>query len=179
MNLDQVRVLYSEEEIKARIDQMGKSITQDYHGEELLVIGILKGAFMFMSDLIRRIEVPLQIDFMDVSSYGSSTVSSGEVRIMKDLEYSIEGKNILIVEDIVDTGLTLNYICEILWKRNPKTLRIACLLDKPSRRRTNTVPDYIGYSVADEFIVGYGLDYAEYYREYPAICILEPSVYEK
>jgi len=179
MNLDQVKVLYSEQEVKARIDQMGKVITQDYRGEELLVIGILKGAFMFMSDLIRRIEVPLQIDFMDVSSYGSSTVSSGEVRIMKDLEYSIEGKNILIVEDIVDTGLTLKYICEILWKRNPKTLKIACLLDKPSRRRTNTVPDYIGYSVADEFIVGYGLDYAEYYREYPAICILEPSVYEK
>lgn len=179
MNLDQVKVLYSEQEVKARIDQMGEIITRDYRGEELLVIGILKGAFMFMSDLIRRIEVPLQIDFMDVSSYGSSTISSGEVRIMKDLEYSIEGKNVLIVEDIVDTGLTLNYICDILRNRNPKTLKIACLLDKPSRRRTNTVPDYIGYSVADEFIVGYGLDYAEYYREYPAICILEPSVYEK
>jgi hypoxanthine phosphoribosyltransferase len=119
------------------------------------------------------------MDFMDVSSYGSSTISSGEVRIMKDLDDSIEGKNILIVEDIVDTGLTLNYLCGILRKRNPKTLKIACLLDKPSRRKTNTFPDYVGYSVADEFIVGYGLDYAEYYREYPAICVLKPSVYEK
>ncbi|NLV20382.1 MAG: hypoxanthine phosphoribosyltransferase [Syntrophomonadaceae bacterium] len=179
MNLDQVRVLYSEEEVKARIQQMGEIITRDYYEEELLVIGILKGAFIFMADLVRKIDVPLRIDFMDVSSYGSSTISSGEVRIMKDLDYSIEGKNVLIVEDIVDTGLTLNYICEILRKRNPKTLRIACLLDKPSRRKTDTVPDYIGYSIADEFIVGYGLDYAEYYREYPAICILNPSVYEK
>jgi len=179
LNLDQVRVLYSEEEVKARIQQMGEIITRDYYEEELLVIGILKGAFIFMADLVRKIDVPLRIDFMDVSSYGSSTISSGEVRIMKDLDYSIEGKNVLIVEDIVDTGLTLNYICEILRKRNPKTLRIACLLDKPSRRKTDTVPDYIGYSIADEFIVGYGLDYAEYYREYPAICILNPSVYEK
>lgn len=179
MNLDQVRILYNEEEIKARIQQMGEIITRDYYGEELLVIGILKGAFMFMADLIRKINIPLQIDFMDVSSYGSSTISSGEVRIMKDLDYSIEGKNVLIVEDIVDTGLTLNYICEILRNRNPKTLKIACMLDKPSRRKANTIPDYIGYSIADEFIVGYGLDYDEYYREYPAICVLKPSVYEK
>jgi len=179
MDLDQIKVLYSEEEVKDRIRWMGAAITKEYNGQELFVIGILKGSFMFMSDLVRRIEVPLRLDFMDVSSYGSSTISSGEVRIMKDLDYSIEGQNVLIVEDIVDTGLTLNYICEILRKRNPKTLRIACLLDKPSRRRTDTVPDYIGFSVADEFIVGYGLDYAEYYREYPAICILDPSVYRK
>lgn len=179
MNLDQVRILYSAEEIQDRINQMGAAISQDYAGEELLVIGILKGAFMFMADLVRKIDVPLQIDFMDVSSYGSSTISSGEVRIMKDLDYSIEGKNVLIVEDIVDTGLTLKYICDMLRQRNPQSLKIACLLDKPSRRQTDTVPDYVGFSIADEFIVGFGLDYAEYYREYPAICILNPSVYEK
>lgn len=179
MNLEQVKILFSEEQIKAKVKDMGSTITHDYDGEELLVIGILKGAFIFMADLVRQINVPLQIDFMDVSSYGTSTVSSGEVRIMKDLDYSIEGKNVLIVEDIVDSGLTLHYIREILRKRNPKTLKIACLLDKPSRRKTPTYPDYVGFSIADEFAVGYGLDYAEYYREYPAICILQPSVYEK
>lgn len=179
MDLDQVTILFSEEEIKAKVKDMGSAISLDYNGEELLVIGILKGAFIFMADLVRQINVPLQIDFMDVSSYGTSTVSSGEVRIMKDLDYSIEGKNVLIVEDIVDSGLTLHYISEILRKRNPKTLKLACLLDKPSRRKSLTYPDYIGFSIADEFVVGYGLDYAEYYREYPAICILQPSVYEK
>lgn len=179
MDFDQVTILFSEEEIKAKVKDMGSAISLDYNGEELLVIGILKGAFIFMADLVRQINVPLQIDFMDVSSYGTSTVSSGEVRIMKDLDYSIEGKNVLIVEDIVDSGLTLHYISEILRKRNPKTLKLACLLDKPSRRKSPTYPDYIGFSIADEFVVGYGLDYAEYYREYPAICILKPSVYEK
>lgn len=179
MNLDQVTILFSEEEIKAKVKDMGSAISLDYNGEDLLVIGILKGAFIFMADLVRQINVPLQIDFMDVSSYGTSTVSSGEVRIMKDLEYSIEGKNVLIVEDIVDSGLTLHYLSEILSKRNPKTLKLACLLDKPSRRKSPTYPDYIGFSIADEFVVGYGLDYAEHYREYPAICILQPSVYEK
>jgi len=179
LDFDQVTILFSEEEIKAKVKDMGSAISLDYNGEELLVIGILKGAFIFMADLVRQINVPLQIDFMDVSSYGTSTVSSGEVRIMKDLDYSIEGKNVLIVEDIVDSGLTLHYISEILRKRNPKTLKLACLLDKPSRRKSPTYPDYIGFSIADEFVVGYGLDYAEYYREYPAICILKPSVYEK
>lgn len=179
MNLDEVTVLYSEEDIKEKVEEMGSAISQDYQGENLLVIGILKGAFVFMSDLVRQITIPLQLDFMDVSSYGASTVSSGEVRIMKDLDYSIEGKNILIVEDIVDTGLTLHYISEILKKRGPKSLKIACLLDKPSRRKSQTYPDYVGFTIADEFVVGYGLDYAENYREYPAICILKPSVYEK
>ncbi len=179
MNLDEVTVLYSEEEIQEKVKAMGKAISHDYSGENLLVIGILKGAFVFMADLVRQIQVPLQLDFMDVCSYGSSTVSSGEVRIMKDLDYSIEGKNILIVEDIVDSGLTLNYISEILKKRAPKSVKIACLLDKPSRRKSPTYPDYVGFSIPDEFVVGFGLDYAERYREYPAICILKPSVYEK
>lgn len=179
MNLDEVTVLYTEEDIKEKVKQMGRSISLDFQGENLLVIGILKGAFVFMADLVRQINIPLQLDFIDVSSYGASTVSSGEVRIMKDLDYSIEGKNVLIVEDIVDTGLTLNYIMEILKKRGPRSLKIACLLDKPSRRQSRTCPDYVGFSIADEFVVGYGLDYAEYYREYPAICILKPEVYKK
>lgn len=179
MNLDEVTVLYTEEDIKEKVKEMGAAISLDYKDEKLLVIGILKGAFVFMADLIRQIDIPLQLDFMDVSSYGASTVSSGEVRIMKDLDYSIEGKNVLIVEDIVDTGLTLHYISEILKKRGPKSLKIACLLDKPSRRKSQTYPDYAGFSIADEFVVGYGLDYAEDYREYPAICIVKPSVYKK
>lgn len=179
MNLDEVTVLYSAEEIQAKVKAMGEAISLDYSGESLLVIGILKGAFIFMADLVRKIQVPLQLDFMDVSSYGGSTISSGEVRIMKDLDYSIEGKNVLIVEDIVDSGLTLNYITEILKKRAPKSVKIACLLDKPSRRKSPTYPEYVGFSIPDEFVVGYGLDYDENYREYPAICILKPSVYEK
>lgn len=179
MNLDEVTVLYSAEEIQAKVKAMGEAISLDYSGESLLVIGILKGAFIFMADLVREIQVPLQLDFMDVSSYGGSTISSGEVRIMKDLDYSIEGKNVLIVEDIVDSGLTLNYITEILKKRAPKSVKIACLLDKPSRRKSPTYPEYVGFSIPDEFVVGYGLDYDENYREYPAICILKPSVYEK
>jgi len=179
LNLDEVTVLYSAQEIQAKVKEMGEAISKDYSGENLLVIGILKGAFIFMADLVREIQVPLQLDFMDVSSYGSSTVSSGEVRIMKDLDYSIEGKNVLIVEDIVDTGLTLNYLSEILKKRAPKSVKIACLLNKPSRRKSPTYPEYVGFSIPDEFVVGYGLDYDEKYREYPAVCILKPSVYEK
>jgi len=179
LNLDEVDVLYTAQEIASRVKAMGEAISLDYSGESLLVVGILKGAFIFMADLIREINVPVQIDFMDVSSYGVSTISSGEVRIMKDLDDSIEGKNVLIVEDIVDTGLTLHYISEILRKRRPKSIKIACLLDKPSRRKSSIHPDYIGFSIPDEFVVGYGLDYAEKYREYPAVCILKPSVYKK
>ncbi len=179
MNLDEVDILYSEEEVRQVVRKLGQQITQDYAGEDLLVVGILKGAFIFMADLVRQIDLPVKMDFMDVSSYGSSTQSSGEVRIMKDLENSIEGKNVLIVEDIVDTGLTLNYITEVLRKREPKSVKICCLLDKPSRRKSPIRPDYIGYTIPDKFIVGYGLDYDEMYRHYPAICILKPSVYEK
>ncbi len=179
MNLSEVDILYSEQEVKAKIKELGQVITHDYAGQELFVIGILNGAFIFMADLVREIDLPLKLDFMDVSSYGASTVSSGEVRIMKDLEYSIEGKHVLIVEDIIDTGLTLNYITEILKKRAPQSLKICCLLDKPSRRKSSIRPDYVGYIIPDEFVVGYGLDYAEQYRNYPAVCILKPSVYEK
>ncbi len=179
MNLGEVDILFNEEEIKIKIKQLAAQITHDYRGEEILVVGILKGAFIFMADLVRQIDLPLSLDFMDVSSYGVSTTSSGEVRIMKDLDGSIEGKNILIVEDIMDTGLTLNYINQILLKREPKSIKICCLLDKPERRRSPIEPDYTGFTIKDQFVVGFGLDYAEHYRNYPAICVLKPAVYMK
>jgi len=174
-----VEVLFDREEVMARVKELGQEITNDYQGKDLLVIGILKGAFIFMADLVREIDLPLEIDFMDVSSYGVSTVSSGEVRIIKDLDYSIKEKDVLIIEDIVDTGLTLHYIKEILKKRGPRSIKICCLLDKPSRRRAEIIPEYVGFTIPDKFIVGYGLDYAEQYRNYPAVCVLKPSVYEK
>lgn len=179
MNLEQVDILFDREEIMARVKELGREITNDYQGKNLLVVGILKGAFVFMADLVREIDLPLELDFMDVSSYGVSTVSSGEVRIIKDLDYSILEKDVLIIEDIVDTGLTLHYIKEILQKRGPRSIKICCLLDKPSRRRAAIAPEYIGFTIPDQFIVGYGLDYAEQYRHYPAVCVLKPSVYEK
>lgn len=179
MNLDEVEVFYSREEIQKRVAELGKQISQDYTGEKLMVVGILKGAFIFMADLVRNINVSLEMDFMDISSYGAGTISSGEVKIIKDLSDSIEGKNVLIVEDIVDTGLTLHYVVEFLKKRNPNSIKIACLLDKPSRRTSPIKPDYVGYKIPDEFVVGYGLDYNEFYREYPDICILKPSIYKK
>ncbi len=179
MDLLQVEVLFDREELQAKVAEMGKQISDDYRGSDLLVVGILKGAFVFMADLIRQIDVPMEIDFMDVSSYGLSTSSSGEVRIVKDLEYSIKDRDVLIVEDIVDTGLTLKYICENLKTRNPRSVKIACLLDKPSRRKAEVYPDYVGYSIPDKFVVGYGLDYAEQYRHYPAVCVLKPAIYEK
>jgi len=174
-----MEVLFDRSELRKKVAEMGQQITKDYSGRELLVVGILKGAFIFMADLIREIDVPIEVDFMDVSSYGLSTSSSGEVRIIKDLEYSIQDKDVLIVEDIVDTGLTLKYITEILRNRNPRSLKICCLLDKPSRRKADISPDYVGYIIPDKFVVGYGLDYAEQYRNYPDVYILKPSIYEK
>lgn len=180
MNLQEVDVLFSEEQIQDKIRELGQRISQDYRGEHLLVLGILKGAFIFMSDLVRQAhDVDMELDFMSVSSYGASAQSSGEVRILKDLDSSVEGKHVLVVEDIIDTGLTLNYICEILQKRGTRSLKICCLLDKPSRRKSPIVPDYVGFTIPDHFVVGYGLDYAEKYRNYPAVCILKPSVYMK
>ena len=175
MNLEQVDILYDREQVMARVKELAQEITKDYADKNLLVVGILKGAFIFMADLVREIDLPLEVDFMDVSSYGVSTVSSGEVRIIKDLDYSIRDKDVLIVEDIVDTGLTLQYIKEILAKRGPRSIGICCLLDKPSRRKAAINPEYVGFAIPDEFIVGYGLDYAEQYRHYPAVCILKPS----
>lgn len=179
MDLVKVEVLFHRQQIKDKVAEIGQQITKDFSGQELLVVGILKGAFIFMADLVREIKIPVEMDFMDVSSYGLSTTSSGEVRIIKDLEYSIQNRNVLIVEDIIDTGLTLKYITEILQKRNPKNLRIASLLDKPSRRKTDICPDYVGFVIPDRFVVGYGLDYGEQYRNYPDVCIIRPPCNER
>ena len=147
---------------------------KDYQGKNPLLIGVLKGAVIFLSDLIRQIEVPVEIDFMAVSSYGADTDSSGVVRILKDLEQSIQGKDVLIVEDIVDTGLTLNYLRENLISRQPKTLKVITLLDKPDRRKVPFEPDYCGFIIPDRFVIGYGLDYGEDYRHLADLCILNP-----
>ncbi|NLU49589.1 MAG: hypoxanthine phosphoribosyltransferase [Syntrophomonadaceae bacterium] len=172
MNQADLEVLISEKEIQAKVGELAETITRDYAGQDLLVVGILKGAFIFMADLVRHIRLPVTVDFMDMSSYGSSTRSSGEVRILKDLEKPIEGKHVLIVEDIVDTGLTLNYIAELLRNRSPKSVRICALLDKPSRRKVDIVPDYCGFTIPDHFVVGYGLDYNDQYRNFRDICIV-------
>ena len=179
MDQEKIRILFEPEEIKQKVQKLGQQISHDYEGKELLVVGILKGAIVFMADLIRQIDLPLIIDFMDISSYGNSAVTSGEVRIIKDLEFSIYNKEVLIVEDIVDTGLTLQYILEILKRREPKSIKICCLLDKPSRRKSDIKPDYIGFVIEDEFVVGYGLDYAENYRNHSAVCVLDQSAYEE
>lgn len=172
MQLSNTKILLSEQQIEKRVQELASEISRDFIGEELLVVGILKGAFIFLADLIRNMDVPVQVDFMDVSSYGLSTKSSGEVRIMKDLEQPIEGKNVLIVEDIIDSGTTLKFILEILQRRKPRTLKVCSFLDKPSRRRVPVAPDYNGFTIEDHFIVGYGLDYAEQYRNLPMVSIL-------
>lgn len=172
------RILYSREELLKRIDELGTEITRDYSGKNLLVLAILKGAVPFMADLIQHIKMPLAYDFMAVSSYGASTHSSGVVRIMKDLERSVEGVHILIVEDIIDTGLTLKYLKENLSARNPESVKVVTLLDKPDRRKVDVVPDYNGFTIPDEFVVGYGLDFNEQFRNLPYVGILKPEAYE-
>ena len=169
MKNDVDKILLTEEEIKARVKELGQQITKDYEGKSLLLIGILKGSVPFMADLMRRIDTDVEIDFMSVSSYGSTTKSSGVVRILKDLDHSIEGKNVLIVEDIVDSGLTLSYLKKVLLGRKPASLRVCTMLDKPSRRKVEFTPDYCGFEVEDKFIVGYGLDYDQKYRQLPYI----------
>jgi hypoxanthine phosphoribosyltransferase len=171
------RILLTEEEIRAKVQELGRLISSDYAGKEVLLIGILKGAMIFLADLVREITVPTQFDFMAVSSYGSSSKSSGEVRILKDLEYGVEGRNIILVEDIVDTGLTLNYLAENLMSRDPASVKICTLLDKPSRRVEPVEIDYKGFVIRDDFVVGYGLDYSDRYRNFPCIMVLSPKVY--
>ena len=179
MHPDCERILLSEGEIRTRVEDMGRQISQDYAGKELLVVGILKGAMIFLADLVRNITVPTHFDFIDVSSYGASSESSGVVRILKDLDYGIEDRHILIVEDIIDTGLTLNYLVEILNSREPASIKICTLLDKPSRRIEPVEIDYNGFAIPDEFVVGYGLDYNEHYRNLPNIMVLKPETYMK
>jgi len=172
-NLD---VLLSEEQIRARIQELGAQITQDYAGLNPLLIGVLKGACFFLSDLMRAIDTRVGIEFMAISSYGSSTRTSGEVRIMKDLDVPIEGRHILVVEDIVDTGLTLSYLLANLESRGAASVKLAALLDKHERRQREVQIDYLGFQIPDEFVVGYGLDFAERYRNLPFIAVLkDPS----
>jgi len=166
------RILIDEETLQKRVREMGRQITEDYRGKDLIIIAILKGAVVFTSDLIKEIKLPLAMDFMAVSSYGVSTKSSGVVRILKDLDEEIEGRDVLIVEDIVDTGLTLHYLVENLRSRGPRSLKICCCLDKPTRRTAPVKVDYVGFDIPDEFVIGYGLDYAERYRNLPYIGIL-------
>ena len=172
------RVLISKENLGKRVAELGAEITRDYEGKKILVLGILKGAVPFMADLIREIKLPLTYDFMALSSYGVSTQSSGVVRILKDLERSVEDVHILIAEDIVDTGLTLKYLKENLKARNPLSVKVVTLLDKATRRKVDVTPDYNGFSIPDEFVVGYGLDFNQEYRNLPYVGVLKQEAYE-
>ena len=171
------RILITEEEIKEIIARLGKQITEDYKGKNLLVVSVLKGSVMVMADLLREIKLPLRIDFMSVSSYGSGTTTSGSVKIIKDLDINLAGYDLLIVEDILDSGVTLSSLKEILLTRGPASVKICTLLDKPERRKADIKADYVGAQIPDAFVVGYGLDYDEKYRNLPYVGILSPSVY--
>ena len=179
MREDMERVLLTEEEIHKRVRELGEEITRDYAGKKPIFVGVLKGCFVFMADLVRCVELPGSVDFMVVSSYGAGVNTSGAVAIIKDLSQDIEGRDVVIVEDILDTGVTLHYLTKYLANRKPASLTIATLLDKPDRRRADVKAKYVGFTVPDAFVVGYGLDYAEKYRNLPYIGILKPSVYEK
>ena len=168
-------VLYSRQQIAERVAEMGAQITRDLNGEKLVMIGVLKGAAPFLSDLARSIQADATFDFVAVSSYGNGQRSSGAVKLIKDLDQPIEGKNVLIVEDILDTGLTLAYLRKLFLQQRPKSLRIATLLDKPSRRIEKIEADYVGFSIPNLFVIGYGMDYAERYRNLPDICIMTPG----
>jgi hypoxanthine phosphoribosyltransferase len=170
-DLSPSEILLSADQIQKRIAELAAEIRRDFPGD-LHLIAVLKGAFVFLSDLLRHMDGPVSLDFMAVSSYAKGTTSSGEVRLLKDLDTTLDGRNVVIVEDIVDTGLTLTYLQDILRARNPKSLRTACLLSKPSRRKVDVKVEYIGFSIDDRFVVGYGLDYAEQYRNLPHIAVL-------
>jgi len=178
MNNDIKEVLYSEDQLRDRIRQLGAKVSNDYSGKELILIGVLKGSVIFMADLVKKITIPCKMDFMAVSSYGNSTETSGVVKILKDLDFEIQGKDVLIVEDIIDSGVTLKYLMKYLGARKPSSLEIICLLNKPDRRRVNIDVKYVGYDVPDYFLVGFGLDYAEKYRNLPYIGILKNEIYK-
>ena len=172
------KVLLSEEQLSQKIAELGEEISKDYQGKEIVAICVLKGAILFMADLARAVKVPMALDFMAVSSYGNGTSTSGTVRILKDLDNSIEGKHVLVVEDIIDSGVTLKYLLKNLKSRKPASIKLCTLLNKPERRRVEVDIDYCGFTVPDYFLVGYGLDYAEKYRNLPFIGILKPAIYE-
>jgi hypoxanthine phosphoribosyltransferase len=176
---DVAEILITEEQIQAKIRELGQHISRDYAGQDLLLICVLKGAISFLADLMREITIPHEIDFMAISSYGASTESSGVVRILKDLDTNIGGRNVLIVEDIVDTGRTLHYITQNLKTRRPKSVRICTLLNKPSRREIDIPLDYVGFEIPNKFVIGYGLDFAEIYRSLPYIGVLKKEKYDK
>ncbi len=173
MSEPKIRVLVSREEIQAKTEELAKRITEDYKGKDLLLVGVLKGGFMFLSDLVRAIDLPLSLDFISVSSYGNSTVSSGVVRILKDIDYDITGKHVLIVEDLIDTGLTLTYLKDLFKAKHCASVKVCTILDKPSRRKVDLEVDYQGIIIPDEFVIGYGLDYQEKYRNLPDVCVIE------
>jgi hypoxanthine phosphoribosyltransferase len=172
-------VLYSEEQIQDKIKELGELVSREYEGRNPLVICVLKGAFIFMADLVKRITVPIEIDFMAVSSYGASTKSSGVVKIIKDLDIPVEGRDVLIVEDIIDSGLTLSYLIDVLERRNALSINVIALFNKPARRTVELEPDYKGFTIPDAFVVGYGLDYSEKYRNLPFVGILKPQIYTR
>ena len=176
---DVARVLITERELQNRIAELGEQISQDYKGRPLLLVAVLKGSVMFLADLMRAIRIPHAIDFMATSSYGDAVESSGVVRILKDLDEPIEGKDVLLVEDIVDTGRTLDYLLRILEERRPRSLRVCTLLDKRERREIEVPIDYVGFEIPNEFVIGYGLDYAQLYRNLPFIGVLKPEVYQE
>ena len=176
---DVAEVLLSEEQIAAKVAELGARISKEYEGRELTLVSVLKGSLPFMADLMRRITIPVRIDLMEVSSYGgTATESSGLVRILKDLSAPIEGRDVLIVEDIIDTGLTLNYLMRYLRGKNPRSIKVCALLDKPARRLVELDIDYIGFEIPDEFVVGYGLDFGEIYRNLRFVGVLRPEAYE-
>ena len=177
MREDLASILYTEEQLQARVKELGEAITRDYQGKEPIFVGVLKGSFVFMADLVRYVDLPCSLDFMAVSSYGNATKTTGAVKINKDLSQDIEDKDVIVVEDILDSGVTLNYLSKYLLNRNPASLRIATLLDKPSRRQAEVYASYAGFEIPDAFVVGYGLDYAEKYRNLPYIGILKPEIY--
>lgn len=179
MREDIKSILFSEEQISSKVKELAERISLDYKGKDLIVVGVLKGSVLYAAELIKNITIPCEIDFMAVSSYGNSTETSGVVRILKDLDHSIEGKDILIVEDIVDSGVTLDYLLKYLKARKANSIQITTLLNKQARRKTDIEVKYIGFEVPDEFIVGYGIDYSEKYRNLPFIGTLKPEIYEK
>ena len=177
MQNDISEILFYEEQIKQRIIELGNQLSEDFKDKNPLVICVLKGAFVFMSDLIRNMSIPLEVDFMAVSSYGAASKSSGVVKINKDLDVPVEGRDLIIVEDIADSGLTLNFLQDVLRRKNAKSITVVALFDKPARRKVDIKADYVGFLLPDEFIVGYGLDYAERYRNLPYVGILKREIY--
>lgn len=179
MHNDIQQVLYTEQQIQDKIRELGETLSRDYEGRTPLVICVLKGAFIFMADLVKRMSIPLELDFMAVSSYGQATKSSGVVKILKDLDIPVEGRDIIIVEDIIDSGLTLSYLIDVLERRNALSISVVALFDKPARRTVELDADYKGFVLPDSFVVGYGLDYAEKYRNLPYIGVLKPEIYSR